>query len=67
MLDDNVKKIKLTHPTYNEEDGGFLHIPPYQCFADDMSCVIEETEKNLVMMKTIFKSFAVLSGLEIND
>jgi hypothetical protein len=67
MHHDNVTKIKLTHPTHNKEDGDFLPIPPLQCFADDMTCVIEETEKNLVMMKTIFKSFALLSGLEIND
>ena len=32
-----------------------------------MSCVIEETEKNLIMMKTIFEDFAALSGLEINE
>jgi hypothetical protein len=63
MLDDNVTKIKLTQPTYNKEDGGKLPIPPLQCFADDMTCVIEETKKNLIMMKMIFKSFAILSGL----
>ena len=61
MLDDNVTKIKLTHPTHNKEDGGHLPIPPLQCFTDDMTCVIEETEKNLIMMKTI------LSGQEINE
>ena len=60
MLDDNVTKIKLTHPTHNKEDGGSLPIPPLQCFADDMTCVIEETEKNLVMMKMIFESFESL-------
>ena len=32
-----------------------------------MTCVIEETEKNLLMMKRIFESFADLSGLEINE
>ena len=32
-----------------------------------MTCVIEETEKNLLMMKSIFESFAGLSGLEINE
>jgi hypothetical protein len=67
MLDDNVTKIKLTHPTYNKEDGGYFPMPPLQCFADDMTCVIEEAEKNLIMMKTIFESFAILSGLEINE
>jgi hypothetical protein len=67
MLDDNVAKIKLTHPTHNKEDGGFLPIPPLQCFVDDMTCVTEETDKNLVMMKTIFESFAVLSAFEINE
>ena len=60
-------KIKLAHQTYNKEDGGDLAIPPLQCFADDMTCVIEETEKNLLMMKRIFESFAELSGLEINE
>jgi hypothetical protein len=32
-----------------------------------MTCVIEETEKNLVIMKQIFEDFAALSGLEINE
>ena len=32
-----------------------------------MTCVIEETEKNLLMMKRIFEDFAALSGLEINE
>ena len=32
-----------------------------------MTCVIEETEKNLMMMKRIFEDFAALSGLEINE
>ena len=44
LLDDNVTKIKITHPTH-KEDGGDLPIPPLQWFADDMTCVIEETEK----------------------
>ena len=65
MLDDDVTKIRLTHPTAKKEDGGSLDIPCLQCFADDMTCIIEETEKNLLMMKKIFESFAVLSGLEI--
>ena len=32
-----------------------------------MTCVIEETEKNLLMMKKIFEEYAELSGLEINE
>ena len=32
-----------------------------------MTCVIEETERNLLMMKRIFEDFAELSGLEINE
>ena len=67
MLDDNVTKIKLTQPTHNKEDGGDLTIPPFQCFADDMTVVIEETEKNLLMMKKIFEDYAELSGLEVNQ
>ena len=67
LLDDNVTKIKLTHPTHNKEDGGDLNIPPLQCSAYDMTCVIEETEKNLLMMKKIFEEYAELSGLEINE
>ena len=67
MLDENVTKIKLTHPTHNKEDWGDLSIPPLQCFADDMTFVIEETEKNLLMMKQIFDDYAELSGLEINE
>ena len=45
MLDDNVTKIKLTHRTRNKEEVGDLTIPPLQCFADDMTVVIEETDK----------------------
>ena len=40
-----------------------MDIPPLQCFADNMTCVIEETE----MMKKIFEDYAELSGLEINQ
>ena len=67
MLDDNVTKIKLSNPGHRDEDGGATNIPVLQCFADDMTCVIEETERNLLMMKHIFESFAELSGLEINE
>ena len=65
--DDNVTKIKLTHPTHRNEDGGSVNISVIQCFDDDMTCVIEETEKSLLMTKSIFESFAALSGLEINE
>ena len=67
LLDDNVTKIKLSNPGHRDEDGGATNIPVLQCFADDMTCVIEETERNLLMMKNIFESFAELSGLEINE
>ena len=67
MLDDNVTKVKISNDNYRTEDGGNLWIPALQCFADDMTCVIEETEKNLVAMKGIFEDFALLSGLEINE
>ena len=40
-----------------------MDIPPLQCFADDITYVIEETEKTLLMMK----DYAELSGLEINQ
>ena len=36
-------------------------------FADDITCVIEETDKNLLLMKKIFEDYAELSGLEINQ
>ena len=67
MLDDKVTKIMLTNPNHREEDGGSINIPVLQCFVDDMTCVIEETERNLPMMKRIFEDFAELSGLEINE
>ena len=67
MLDDNVTKVKINKENYSTEDGGNLWISALQCFADDMTCVIEETEKNLVAMKVIFEEFAMLSGLEINE
>ena len=67
MLDDDVTKVRIMKDNYRPEDGGNLWIPVLQCFADDMTCVIEETEKNLVAMKGIFEDFASLSGLEINE
>ena len=65
MLDDNATKIKLTNLGHRDEDGGSINIPVLQCFADDMTCVIEETERNLRMTMRIFEDFAELSGLEI--
>ena len=35
LLDDNVDKIKLSHPNYNKEDGGDLSITPLQCVDDE--------------------------------
>jgi hypothetical protein len=46
-------------------DGGNLN--PLQCFADDMTAVMEETEENLIKMKDIFEAFKRLSGLQINE
>ena len=65
-LNNNITKVKINKENYSTEDGGNLWIPALQCFPDDMTCVIEETEKNLVAMKGIFEDFALLSGLEIN-
>jgi hypothetical protein len=48
-------------------DGSNLNIDPLQCFADDMTAVMEETEENLIKMKEIFEAFKRLSGLEINS
>ena len=48
-------------------DGGNLNIDPLQCFADDMTAIMEETEENLIRMKEIFEAFKKLSGLEINE
>ena len=48
-------------------DGGNLNIDPLQCFADDMTAIMEETEENLIKMKEIFEAFKKLSGLEINE
>ena len=67
MSSKTLTKIKLTNPDHRDEDGGSIKIPVLQCFADDMTCVIEETERNLLMMKRIFEDFAALSGLEINE
>ena len=47
MLDDDVTKVRIMKDNYRPEDGGNLWIPVLQCFADDMTCVIEETERNL--------------------
>ena len=57
----------MWRPDHDKEDRADLTIPPLQCFADDMTVVIEETEKNLLMMKKIFEDYAELSGLEINE
>jgi hypothetical protein len=48
-------------------DGGTVNIDPLQCFADDMTAIMEETEENLIQMKEIFEAFKRLSGLEINE
>eukprot|EP00090_Calanus_glacialis_P035375 TRINITY_DN60407_c0_g1_i1.p1 TRINITY_DN60407_c0_g1~~TRINITY_DN60407_c0_g1_i1.p1 ORF type:complete len:167 (+),score=30.83 TRINITY_DN60407_c0_g1_i1:69-503(+) len=48
-------------------DGGDMSIDPLQCFADDMTAIMEETEANLIKMKEIFEEFKNLSGLEINE
>ena len=48
-------------------DGGDLKIDPLQCFADDMTAIMEETEENLIKMKEMFEEFRNLSGLEINE
>jgi hypothetical protein len=37
-----------------------------QCFADDMTAIMEETKENLIKMKEMFECFRDLSGLEID-
>ena len=59
--------IKLEIADHKPIDGGNLEIPPLHCFADDMTAIYEETEQNLVTLKTIFGDFHDLSGLEINE
>jgi hypothetical protein len=38
-----------------------------QCFADDMTVLMEETINNQVRLKGIFNEYKELSGLEINE
>ena len=59
--------LKFNIQGYNKMDGGDMSIDPLQCFADDMTAIMEETEANLIKMKEIFEEFKNLSGLEINE
>jgi hypothetical protein len=65
--DPNLKFLKFNFPGFDPMDGGNLNIDPLQCFADDMTAIMEETEENLIKMKEIFEAFKRLSGLEINE
>ena len=63
----NLKFMKFNVPGFDPMDGGNLNVDPLQCFADDMTAIMEETEENLIKMKEIFEAFKRLSGLEINE
>ena len=65
--DKNLTFLKFNIQGYNKMDGGDMRIDPLQCFADDMTAIMEETEANLIKMKEIFEEFKNLSGLEINE
>ena len=58
--------MKFNVPDHEDMDGGNLKIEPLQCFADNMTAIMEETKENLLKMKEIFEGFKNLSGLEIN-
>ena len=65
--DKNLTFLKFNEPGFDDMDGGNLKINPLQCFADDMTAIMEETKENLIRMKEIFEAFRNLSGLEINE
>ena len=65
QMDPNLERIKLEVRNYKPEDGG--NIPILQVFADDMTVVIKETVEILILIRNIFKEFADISGLEINE
>ena len=67
QLDPNLERMKLEVRNYKPEDGGNLNIPILQVFADDMTVVIKETVEILILIRNIFKEFADISGLEINE
>ena len=53
--------MKFNVPDHEDMDGGNLKIKPLQCFADDMTAIMEETKENLLKMKEIFEGFRNLS------
>ena len=59
--------IKLTLRYADSDTQDSINADPLLVFADDMTIVMKETEDNLVRIRDIFKDFAKLSGLEINE
>ena len=43
--DPNLKFLKFNVPGFEPMDGGNLQIKPLQCFADDMTAIMEEIKK----------------------
>ena len=49
--DKDLTFMKFNVPDYDDMDGGNLKNDPLQCFADDMTAIMEETKENLIKMK----------------
>ena len=66
-LNNDPSIIKLTLKYVDNDVQNNFNPDPLLVFADDMTIVMKETEENLVRVRDIFKDFAKLSGLEINE
>ena len=64
--DPGILKLNIL-PHDNPEDNNDVNIDPLAVFADDMTILMKETEDNLIRVRDIFKDFAKVSGLEINE
>ena len=64
--DPGIIKLNLL-PHDNPEDNTDFTTDPLAVFADDMTVLMKETTENLIRVRDIFKDFAAVSGLEINE
>ena len=64
--DPGIMKLNIL-PHDNPADNIDFNIDPLAVFADDLTLLMKETEDNLVRVRDIFKNFAKVSGLEINE
>ena len=64
--DPGIIKLNIL-PHDKPEDNDDFNADPLAVFADDMTVLMKETTENLIRVRDIFKDFAAVSGLEINE